>query len=144
MLKLDKEIEKNKETHIKKEIFTITSYGKKRFINVNENINIIKKIEDICIKNNIKLIVMFNPIHTTAYIGNNEEEYRKIKQKLTDKLECDVYDFSKNNSFAKNNYYWYETSHFRIRVGEIILKVIFKDTFKEEVNIPKNFDYTKK
>lgn len=140
-LKVDEEIEKNKEIHIKKENFLKTVYGNREFININENINIIQQIENICRENDIELIIIFNPLHATAYTRNNEKEYKKIKEKLISILNCDIYDFSNNNSIAKNNYYWYETSHFRSIVGEMILKVIFRDKVKEEtkINIPDDF-----
>lgn len=140
-LKFDKEIEKNIEHHVKKDIFLETSYGNKKFINIDKNIETLKNIEDLCIKNGIEIIFIFNPLHSTAFINNNEKEYIAIKEKIFKTLKSDIYDFSSNNSISKNNYYWYETSHFRSIVGEMILKVIFKDKVKEavKVDIPDDF-----
>lgn len=140
-IKRDEEIETNLSKHFQDEKFLTNSYSKKKFISIEENIKILNEIEKICLNNNIKLIVIFNPLHESAYIGENEKEYKIIKEKLIDTLNCNIYDFSVNNSIAKNNYYWYETSHFRNIVGEMMLKIIFKDNFKTKqmVNIPSDF-----
>lgn len=140
-IKRDEEIETNLSKHFQDEKFLTNSYSKKKFINIEENIKILNEIEKICLNNDIKLIVIFNPLHESAYIGENEKEYKIIKEKIIDTLNCDIYDFSVNNSITKNNYYWYETSHFRNIVGEMMLKIIFKDNFKTKqmVNIPSDF-----
>ncbi len=140
-ISIEKEIEKNVEQHISKKIFLETSYGNKNFINIDKNIETLKDIENLCIKNGIKVIFIFNPLHSTAFINNNEKEYIAIKEKIFKTLKSEIFDFSSNNSISKNNYYWYETSHFRIIVGEMILKTIFKDKFRTEevVNIPNDF-----
>ncbi len=142
-MSIEKEIEKNVKQHISKEIFLETSYGTKKFINIDKNVEILKNIENLCIKNGIEVIFIFNPLHSTAFINNNEKEYIAIKEKIFKVLKSDIYDFSSNNSISKNNYYWYETSHFRVIVGEMILKAIFKDKFKEgmKIDIPDDFIY---
>lgn len=135
----DKEIENNIQKHKEKGEFLINGYGSRKFINIEENIEIIKEIENLCLKNNISLIVIFNPLHKTAYVGNNEKEYKEIKERLFNLLDCSIYDFSEKNSISLNNYYWYETSHFRTNVGEMILKTIFEDKVKVNREIPNDF-----
>ncbi|MGL5355948.1 MAG: hypothetical protein ACRDAQ_05285, partial [Cetobacterium sp.] len=42
----------------------------------------------------------------------------------------DYWDFAELNKFTENNYYWYEASHYRPILGELIFKKIFKDDFE--------------
>ena len=48
----------------------------------------------------------------------------------------DYYDFSGLNSVTTNNYYYYETSHYRLLVGDMMLKVMLGEP---DVQVPPGF-----
>jgi hypothetical protein len=57
--------------------------------------------------------------------------YLKSIAKITD-----FYDFSGYNSITTNNCNYYETSHYRPHIGELIAGRIFKD---KNISIPNDF-----
>jgi len=65
-----------------------------------------------------------NPIHITTYMGNNREELYRFQQELV-KI-TPFYDFSPPSSVTTNNYYFYETSHYRPLVGDWMIQKILK------------------
>jgi hypothetical protein len=48
------------------------------------------------------------------------------------------YDFSGLNSITTNNYYYYETSHFRPVVGDMMLNIMFQTP---EIEVPGDFGF---
>ncbi len=76
----------------------------------------------------IRLIIFINPIHRTTYLYADPEQFFRFEKKLSQ--ITDFWDFSGLNSVTTNNYYYYETSHYRPIVGDMIIARIFgeKDT----------------
>ncbi len=74
-------------------------------------------------EHNIKLIVFINPIHQTTYLDTDLPLFFEFKRQLAEMT--DYYDFSGLNTITTNNYYYYETSHYRPMVGDMILNRIF-------------------
>ena len=119
-----------------------------KYILLNKNINkietnriqkTIKEINEfiiICQKNNIKLTIIYLPLYKGHYIINKDliDISRKELQKITS-----YWDMVEIKGYTDNEYYWYEESHYRPILGKIILKKIFKENYKEEIEIPKNF-----
>ncbi len=83
---------------------------------------------------NIALTVFVNPIHQTTYLDTDLPLFFSFKQKLAG--ITDYYDFSGLNTITTNNYYYYEASHFRERVGDMMLKRMFG---YPEVTVPSDF-----
>lgn len=132
-------IEKNKDLHRKNKIFLKSDYGNMDFIRVGKTLNEIEQISELCYKNDINLIIIINPLHKMAYIKNNLKEYQEIKNEIFKIKNCKIYDFSELNEITLDNYYWYETSHFRPIVGEMMLKKIYQDKIDLDIEVPEYF-----
>lgn len=102
---------------------------------VNETLSEIEEIIDICNKNNINLNIIFNPIHKTTYLSINKEILNEAKDKLSELTS--FWDFTDLNEVSENNYYWAETTHYRLIVGRMILEKVF--SIDLGVNTPDDF-----
>lgn len=130
--KPDDEIEKNQESHIKNKKFNSPI----AFNQVNRSEKTIlelQEIKEICDLNNIKVYFIINPIHQLTYENSNIEGLNSLKHELS--LFTDYWDFSEQGKIAKNNFYWYETSHFRTNIADLILKTIFQEQFDKEIDL---------
>lgn len=120
---VDERIESDIEGHINGEKFRKgTPYGGNR---IDKTIAEIKEIKEITAANGIELIVFINPINLLTYRANNLEEFDEFKRELAEITS--YYDFSGLNDITKNNYYYYETSHYRPLVGDMIVNRIFNE-----------------
>lgn len=118
----DDKIESDVESHIHGKAFSEGSpYVGER---IQQTIAEIQKIKEITAANDIELIVFINPINLLTYCGNNLAEFDEFKRELAN--ITDFYDFSGVNDITKNNYYYYETSHYRPMVGDMIVQRIFE------------------
>ena len=90
---------------------------------IGNNIKQIEKIVQIAKANLINLIVFINPTQSTTYLNFNMDDYLESLKSLS-KI-TDYYDFSGLNSVAINNMNFYESSHFREHVGNLIIARIF-------------------
>ncbi|MCU0846300.1 MAG: hypothetical protein MUD12_00250 [Spirochaetes bacterium] len=115
----------------------------------NEDIALkdISEIIELCKKNNIDLKIFINPEHPVNYIGNGVDQFNKFKKRLVGL--ADYWDFSGIDSISKNNFYFYDTPHYRPVVGNMIISRIYgvkiqglviPDDFGFFVT-PKNIDY---
>ena len=129
---IENKIEKNVSEHIANQKFlTPTHYKGNR---IEKTIGEIKNIKTICRNNNINLIILINPIHKVTYLDTNFNNFQLFKKQLSEIQN--FYDFSGLNSITTNNYYWYETSHYRVKVGDKIYARIFND---KAIDVPKDF-----
>ncbi|SFC37438.1 hypothetical protein [Clostridium uliginosum] len=101
---------------------------------ISESIDEISEIISLCKDNNINLYIFFNPLNKVTYESNKEitEEAKKQLQKITS-----YWDFSGYNDITTNNFYWYETSHYRNIVGKMIMEKMFN--VELGVDVPNNF-----
>ncbi len=74
-------------------------------------------------KHKFNLLVFMNPIHHTTYRDTDLPLFSAFKKRLS--AMTDYYDFSGLNTITTNNYYYYETSHYRAKVGDMILSKVF-------------------
>lgn len=88
----------------------------------------LKKLVALSKANGIKLTIFINPIHKTTYLATNHNKLFAFKRELS-KI-TDFYDFSGLNAITKNNYNYYETSHYRPIIGETILRRILNSGSK--------------
>ncbi len=129
---IDENIEKNYESHMKnKRFFNPTYYRGNR---IKETIEDIKEIVYLSKKYKFNLVLFFNPIHKTTYLDTDFENMQLFKYELSKFSK--FYDFSGLNTITTNNYYFYETSHYRYITGDLIKSRIFNNTSK---NVPKDF-----
>lgn len=101
---------------------------------IGKNIKQIEKIVQIAKTNHINLIIYTNPTQSTTYLNLDLDDYLEAL-KLLSKV-TDYYDFSGLNSVAINNLNFYESSHFREKVGNLIIAKIFNIPYKV---IPNDF-----
>lgn len=120
----DIKIESNIEKH--REILSNIKIIPNREDRVEKTISEIKQIINICKKNKINLTIIYLPRYKSTYVANKDliDKSRVELQKITS-----YWDMVKIDSFTDDEYYWYEESHYRPILGEIILKTIFKDDF---------------
>ena len=77
-------------------------------------------------RNNIETKIFFNPIsadlYNALYLSNKIDDFNKIKMELTKLTE--FYDFSYINDFTSNRNYFYDSSHYNMKAGEIVIDCI--------------------
>jgi len=99
-----------------------------------ENIYALGKIVNICKKNNIKLYVFTTPHNHNMmdmFYAKDYVDYLHDIANITD-----FYNFSGYNSITKNDCNYYEVSHYRPMIGELIAARIFNDT---NISLPNDF-----
>lgn len=96
---------------------------------IKETINSLKEIIILSKKYNFKLKIFINPIHSVTYLDTNFNNFQIFKKELA-KI-TDYYDFSGLNRITTNNYYYYETSHYRDMTGELIKKRLFNSEYEK-------------
>ena len=119
---IEKAIEDNPRAHINDVRFDAPY--RSRGDNLKEALNDIKDIVRTAKENGIRLIILINPIHKTTYLASDIPQLMDFKKQLG--LTHDYYDFSGLNSVTTNNYYYFETSHYRMAVGDMMIGRIFK------------------
>lgn len=130
----DIEIEKNIKKH--RENLSNIKINSSNGDRITETIFEIESIIKLCKKNNINLVVIYLPRYINSYNANKEIiEKSKIElQKITN-----YWDFVKLDGYTNDEYYWYEESHYRPILGRMILKRIFGENFRDDIEIPNNF-----
>lgn len=93
-----------------------------------------QEIVTLCEENNIKLTVFTNPIHATTYTADVEYGYLDFLEALAEVTP--YYNFSGFNDITTNNEYYFETSHYKSTVGNMMIDAVFKgeasDTLKQQ------------
>ena len=117
-------VEKNTSVHVADKKFLFPAWESSYKPRVSSTISEIKSIKNICDSNSINLILFVNPMHEVTYRKQNIDIYFQFLRKLAE--ISDYYDFSGINKITTNNYYYYETSHYRPIVGDMIVNRIFE------------------
>lgn len=120
--------------HINQEDFKKPKYYPEKNAHIDDVINDIKEINDICKKRDIELILVFNPAYIVSYKSNDLNNLYEYKYKLAQ--VHDYYDFSGVTQININSYYWGENLHFKELVANFILDVI---AGKDNKEIPNDF-----
>lgn len=101
---------------------------------IQSTVEYIRKIKTICDSHKTKLFVVITPhnhIMMDAFVRDNYLDFLFRISEVTD-----YWDFSGYNSVTINNENYYEHSHFRPQVGDLIVNKIFSG---DSDNIPKDF-----
>jgi len=133
----DEEIERNVEDHIKSGKFL--QPWDYRFVEgdfIAPTLDVMKQLVDLSRKNEFRLIVFIHPIHKVTYLNADLKKFAQFKKELA--AITDYYDFSGLNTITTDNYYYYETSHYRPMVGDMMLRVMLG---KPDVRVPPNFGF---
>ncbi len=102
-----------------------------------KNFKAIKSIVKLCKDKNIKLIVYTPPMyapHFFAITTHLNYEFFDFKKKLVE--ITDYVDLSGINTISKNSQNYYDESHLRENLSEIVFAKIFNDS---SIKIPKDF-----
>ncbi len=121
---VDDYIEKNRELHAGARGFEIPllDYEGDR---IAQTIADIEKIKRLCDSRGIKLILFINPVHKTALLNCGIQQFEEFKRKLAS--VGGFFDFSGCNSITTDNYYYYETTHYRYVVGDLMVQRMFNE-----------------
>jgi hypothetical protein len=107
---------------------------------VDRSIKDIQELVSLSKINNFSLILFFNPINTRLYL-NHADQLMSIKERLAQ--ITDYYDFSGFNSVTTNDLNYYEESHYRYLVGDLMIERIF-DQNNSAIPLDFGFWITKK
>jgi hypothetical protein len=120
--------------------FNFKNRRTQHYTTADRSMKSLKKIVELCNKHNIKLYVFTTPHNQNkmdTFILSDYNNYLTDISSITD-----FYDFTGYNPVTENNCNYYEMSHYRPHVGELIAGKIFND---KNINIPNNFGkYIKK
>lgn len=130
---IDEYINTHKDEHIKDKKFKNPSVHKTNFM--DQTLQDIQEFVNICNTNSIKCIVFINPTYKATYIANDPVQFMEFKKRLVQ--ITDFYDFSGINSITRDPFNYYETSHFRVFIGEKMLAGMFDNYNK--VQVPEDF-----
>ncbi|MEW6599514.1 MAG: hypothetical protein AB1499_00945 [Nitrospirota bacterium] len=139
--RVDDNIERNIDDHVSSPRFQ--SLGRVPFDEISEEYHMqlmedtlrdISEIARLSREKGFNLYVFINPIHKLYYMQHNPELFLVFKEKLAGIV--DYWDFSGFNSVTTNNYYYYETSHYRRLTGSMITCRITDCT---RVTVPPDF-----
>ena len=104
---------------------------------VEDTLNDIRGIKELCDQHNIKLVVFTNPVYEVTFQASVDMEYESFLKGLVE--ITDFYNFSGINSVTSSNKYYCDDSHYNAYVGDMILDVISgKSTISDEL-IQQNF-----
>ena len=138
---LEEKIEKDPEAHAKDPQLLVYRSVHVKFRNKNDNmeetVRVIKNIAGIAQEHNIRLVIFINPGYYGMYLHNTDHEKFAVFKKELAKIS-DFYDFSGLNSITTNPYYYYEGTHYRQKMGNIMIARIFGN---DTVQVPADFGF---
>lgn len=126
--KKDKYINDSIELHNQDSVFLEPYWPPTNSNRIDSTISDIKKIVTLCKLNNIQLTIFVNPIYIKTYQKAVEEGFLKFTNELSTVI--DFYDFSGRNEITTNKFFYYENSHYRPIVGDIIIKELQQEPSK--------------
>ncbi len=119
----DARVERNRTEHERSSVFL--KPWEYRFRETDHEAASLRALQDIVLlsrQHGIRTIFFINPIHRTTYLNAHLSQFARFKQRLAG--ITDYYDFSGLNAVTTGNYYYYETSHYRPLVGDMMLNVM--------------------
>ena len=113
---VEENIENNKVSYVAQEKFLHPCHYEGN--RIRNTLSELEQIHEICKNHHINLVLFINPIHIKTYLDTNFSNFQAFKKQLVNIQS--YYDFSGINEITTNNYFYYETSHYRVKVGNII------------------------
>ena len=101
---------------------------------MEDTIRDITEIIELSKRHHFNVYFFINPTHYKFYLQGNPYHFLLFKEKLAH--VTNYWDFSGFNSITTNNYYYYETSHYRPMVGDLI---ICRMTNCANIKVPEDF-----
>ncbi len=130
----DADIERDREAHVNSTIFMRPNHYDGD--NTEHALAAMQEIVSLSKSRHFNLIVFINPIHQTTYLDASLPLFSRFKRELA--AMTDYYDFSGLNAITTDNYNYYETSHYRPFVGDMMLKVMLGSP---NVAVPRDFGF---
>jgi len=96
---------------------------------LEETLQDIREIKQLCDENEIKLIIFTNPLCEVTYRESVNRNYLVFLKELANITE--YYNFSGLNNIALDADNFYDTSHYNAFVGDMIISAIFEDEVDE-------------
>jgi hypothetical protein len=127
----DRQIEADPEKHRKDPKF-LRHYNNPRD-NLKGALEDLREIVRLARVHRVRLVLFINPLHKNVFLDSGADLDR-FKRELS--LLSGFYDFSGVNSVTTDNFNYLETSHYRWRVGDLVIARIFNDP---SVNVPEDF-----
>ncbi|MBN1533220.1 MAG: hypothetical protein JXA20_11200 [Spirochaetes bacterium] len=131
---MEDKIEASPQKHIESEIFNRPWIGGEKEPNYEGCIQDIRDIKKMCDDTGARLILIINPTHKSIYNYWSVDEFNVFRKKLAQ--VSDYWDFSGLNSVNTNNYYFFETSHYRKMVADMMTSRVFNVRLRE---VPADF-----
>lgn len=129
-------IEGNPEAHIRDQTFRIPSSNYENSQNISRGLTHLKELVDFLKSQKIGYRLFINPTHVTTYLAFNIDAYLNVLREISE--ISDFIDFSGLNSVAISNLNFYETSHYREKVGDLIISRLMN---KCDSLLPDDFGY---
>ena len=128
---IDRQIEENPEKHRNDPKFL-----KHAIIpgnHLKEAIEDLREIVRLTEAHQVRLVLFINPVHKNVFLdsGVDFDRFKRVLSHLSG-----FYDFSGLNSVTTDNYNYYETSHYRPKVGDLVIARIFND---RNIKVPEDF-----
>jgi hypothetical protein len=100
---------------------------------LKEAIQELREIVHLAEAHQIRLVLFINPLHKNVFLdcGVDFERYKRALSHVSG-----FYDFSGLNSVTTDNYNYYETSHYRRNVGDLVIARIFN---QRNIKVPEDF-----
>lgn len=131
----DRWIKENHDDYVRNEkTFYIKNTRKEVYTERAEVEKNLRIINNICNKNNIKLILFITPHSRIMFDTYDIDSYLEFIKTIS-KFNT-FYNFSGYNSVTTNDYNYYEDSHYLPHVGRLIAARIFKD---QTIKVPNDF-----
>lgn len=117
----DDEVERAPEAHRADPVFLKPRHY--RGDRMEQTLTEIERLVELCRANGIELGFFINPIHHATYDDTDRQMLALFRQRLAD--ITGFHDFSEPGPVSMDNIYWWETSHYRPVVGDMIINSIY-------------------
>lgn len=131
---IDRLIEADRLKHVRDKKFLVPTHL--HLIDTENMDGTLKDIHDLlklAQQHDIKMIIFINPIHQVTYKDIDNNKFFVFKQRLAQITS--YYDFSGLHPYTCDNYYFYETSHYRPIIGNKIIARIYGNSRDKEFGV---------
>ncbi len=98
---------------------------------MDETLEDIRKIKELCDKNNIELVVFTSPMYELTYKASVEHDYCEFLTRLAE--ITDYYNFSGLNDITTDVKNYIDASHYNAYVGDMIMNVLSDEKKYDEL-----------
>jgi len=120
----DEAIARDPQTYVRETFSYEIPYERGKTYRLPVNLARLALLVDFLNREGIPRIVVVNPYHHFAFNNYHNEEYRTWLREVV-QICGTVWDFSGLNAVTRDDYLYYESSHFRQPVGDKVLRRVF-------------------